>query len=223
MSGNYEKTKNKGRHTLVTEENKYPSQSLRRDVDMLHLYTKGEIRILTPTEYHQLRDAIPKPDYKTILDVLIITGMRYVEVQRLYENHHWYNEKRNHIHLPIDAQRKVKRRQLERTIHPLPSMFNYTMDAFFHGKKPPVESSWNRDLQRWAKIAGLNPYGISAKMTRKTLESWCVAAGMLESAVCLRQGHDSLTSMRHYQNLAFSEKELSEIKTQLVKWNLLKN
>jgi hypothetical protein len=36
------------------------------------------------------------------------------------------------------------------------------------------------------------------------------------------QGHDSLTSMRHYQELAFTENELQGIKKQLTAWGILK-
>lgn len=60
------------------------------------------------------------------------------------------------------------------------------------------------------------------KTTRKTIESWMVAAGVVESTVCLRQGHDSLTSMRHYQGLAFSDDELRDIKNKLASWGILK-
>jgi hypothetical protein len=49
-----------------------------------------------------------------------------------------------------------------------------------------------------------------------------IKAGVLESTVCLRQGHDSLTSMRHYQGLAFSEEEIRDINNQLIAWGLLK-
>ena len=70
--------------------------------------------------------------------------------------------------------------------------------------------------------AGINPYGLSVMTTRKTIESWCIASGVLESTVCLCQGHDSLTSMRHYQGLVFSEDELIDIKKQLTSWNLIK-
>ncbi|MDP4228361.1 MAG: site-specific integrase, partial [Bacteroidota bacterium] len=73
-----------------------------------------------------------------------------------------------------------------------------------------------------AEDADINPYGLSAKTTRKTLESWCIAAGMLESTVCLRQGHDNLTSMKHYQGLAFSADELRDIEKQLIAWSLMK-
>jgi integrase len=181
-----------------------------------------EIRILTPNEYQKLRTAIPMDRHKTLLDILLITGARYVEVQRLYENKNWYIEKENIIHLPESAQRKHKRAQLERTIHPLPGMFSYLMKEFFAARKPPAESVWNRDLRKWAEATGINPYGLSAKTTRKTLESWLITAGVLESTVCLRQGHTNLVSMKHYQGLAFSEDEIREIKKQLGEWGILR-
>ena len=212
----------KNPHIKVTESNKYPSQELKRDRDCLHLYTNGEIRVLTVTEYKNLKNAIPKDNYKIILDVLMISGMRYIEVCRLYENPEWYNEKRNLIHLTEEAQKKHERRQPERTINRLPNMFNLMMKMFFAGKKPPVESSWNRDLARWGVKAGLNPYGISAKTSRKTLESWLIVGGVSESTVCLRQGHTTLVSMLHYQNLAFSDDEVNDIENQLKEWGMLK-
>ena len=181
-----------------------------------------EIRILTPAEYNKLRAVIPMDRHKTLLDILLITGMRYIEVQRLWNNKSWYIEKENIIHLPEEAQRKHRRTQLERTIHPLPSMFSYIMKEFFAARKPPVESVWNRDLRKWAERAGINPYGTSAKTTRKTIESWMIKAGVLESTVCLRQGHDSLTSMRHYQGLAFSENDIRDIQKQLSEWGILR-
>jgi hypothetical protein len=49
-----------------------------------------------------------------------------------------------------------------------------------------------------------------------------IAAGMLESVVCLRQGHDNLTSMRYYQGLAFSDDELRDIKKKLTSWEMVK-
>jgi integrase len=213
---------NENTRVRVNEASKYPALGLKRDRDSIHLYTKGEIKVLTPEEYKKIWNAIPNPDYRTILDVLLVTGMRYIEVQRLYDNSEWYNERRNIIHLPPEAQQKKKRTQQERTIQPLPGAWSYVMRQFFAGKRPPHESSWNRDLRRWATSAGINPYGISAKTTRKTIESWMIASGVLESTVCLRQGHDNLTSMRHYQGLAFSDDERREIKTQLTVWGILK-
>ena len=102
-------------HVKTTEDNKYMALGLRRDTDVLHLYVK-EIRILTPAEYQRIRAVIPMDRHKTLLDILLITGARYVEIQRLYDNHVWYNENRNLIHLSESAQKKAKRKQLERTI-----------------------------------------------------------------------------------------------------------
>jgi len=195
----------------------YTKSAYTKDPEALHFYIK-DVRILTPKEYEALKAAIPKDQHKTILDILLITGMRYAELLRLYDNKEWYNEKRNIIHLPEEAQKKHKRRQLERTIHPLPSMFSYLLKDFWQARRPPLESTWNKNLQRWAQAAGLNPFGLSVKSTRKTLESWLIASGSVESTVCLRQGHDSLTSMRHYQGLAFSDDEIRDIKKQLSAW-----
>lgn len=50
-----------------------------------------------------------------------------------------------------------------------------------------------------------------------------IAAGIIESAVCLRQGHDNLTSMRHYQRLVFSDDELRDIKKKLTAWGIVKS
>ena len=160
--------------------------------------------------------------HKTLLEILLITGLRYIEVQRLWNNRLWYIEKENIIHLPEEGQKKAKRRQLERAIHPLPSMFSYLMREFFASRKPPTESVWNRDLRKWAEIAGINPYGISAKTTRKTIESWMIKAGVLESTVCLRQGHATLVSMQHYQGLAFSDADTRDIIKQLSEWGILR-
>lgn len=208
-------------HEKVTEENKYKALGLRKDPEKLHHYVK-EIRILTPAEYLKLRSVILMDRHKTLLDVLLITGMRYIEVQRLWNNKAWYIEKENIIHLPEQAQKKTKRKQLERTVYPLPGMFGYIMKDFFGARKPPAESVWNRDLRKWAETADINPYGISAKTTRKTIESWMIKAGVLESTVCLRQGHTDLVSLKHYQGRAFNDEETRGIEKQLNEWNLLR-
>ncbi|MDD3416587.1 MAG: site-specific integrase [Lachnospiraceae bacterium] len=200
---------------------KYPKLQYTKDPEALHLYVR-DIRIFTQKEYEIFKNCIKMESHKAIFDILLITGMRYAEMLRLYDHREWYNEKRNIIHLPEEAQKKHKRRQLERTIHPLPSMFNYMLKDFWESRRPPLESTWNKNMQRWAQEARISPYGLSVKTSRKTIESWSIVAGLVESTVCLRQGHDSLTSMRHYQGLAFSDDEQRDIKKQLTAWGMLK-
>jgi len=209
-------------HEKITESTKYPKLKLKRDPNTIHHYLKGEIKILTPAEYQKLRNVIPQKRHKTLLDILLITGMRYIEVQRLWEHKEWYMRNENMIHLDGEAQQKHRRSQQERTIHPLPGMFDLLMDNFYSDRKPPAESNWNTDLRAWAKLAGIAPYGLSAKTTRKTIESWLIKAEVNESAVCLRAGHDSVTSMKHYQGLAFNDIETQDIIRQLTVWGLVK-
>lgn len=144
--------------------------------------------------------------------------MRYIEIQRLYENPEWVMKERKAIHLPEEAQKKKKRKQKERYIYPIPPQLESILRYFFEGKKPPEKTTWNKNLQRWPIKADLNPYGLSAKTTRKSIESWMVAAGVPILEICLRQGHDSITSMRHYQGLAFTDSEKAEIKKRLAGW-----
>jgi len=172
---------------------RYPVNNYTRDNDFLHLYV-NDVRVLTPTEYRRLREAIPKEHHKALFDILMITGIRYIELLRLYDHKEWYNPKNNIIHLPASAQKKVKRKQVERTIHPLLSMFSYLLKDRWENKRPPLQSTFDKDIKRWSKLAGINPFGMSVKTSRKTIESWSIAVGIPESTVCLRQGHDSVTS-----------------------------
>lgn len=57
----------------------------------------------------ELVRSVPKDEHKTILEVCLWTGMRYVEVQRLYDCLEWWQASRRAIFLPEEAQKKVKR------------------------------------------------------------------------------------------------------------------
>ena len=201
------------------------------------IYVKG-VRILSPFDYDKLYEVVPKKHHKTILDVCLWTGMRYVEVQRLHEHPEWIMKNRNCIHLPEEAQKKLKRRQLERYIYPIPPQLASILPYFFDNPAPPAIENWNENLKRWslkAEIAEREMFhennntrlrvitglkGISAKMTRKTIESWMFGIRIPENEICLRQGHDKATSLRHYQGLPFTPHEKGEISTRLSSWNV---
>lgn len=176
------------------------------------------IRVLGPFEIDKLAQAIKPDKYYSIFEVCLWSGMRYVEIQRLHGHPEWWLPDRRSIHLPKTAQKKVKRKQLERHVHPVPLALGNELRRFFAGPAPITRRGWNMALVRWAEAAGLDPVGISAKTTRKTIESWMITAGVPINIVCLRQGHDSMTSMSHYQGLPFTEAEKIEIKKRLVGW-----
>jgi hypothetical protein len=175
-------------------------------------------RVLGPYESDTLRAGIPKNYLQTIYDVCLWSGMRYIEVRRFWEHPEWWQPGRKAIHLPEEAQKKMKRKQLERYIHPVPPQLENVLGYFHSNPRPPSQQAWNENLQRWARNASLDPQGISSKTTRKSIESWMISAGTPLHVVCLRQGHDSLTSMNHYQGLPFTDGEGVEISRRLAGW-----
>jgi len=59
-------------------------------------------------------------------------------------------------------------------------------------------------------------------MAKSSSKRLVMLSFFFDSAVCLRQGHDNLTSMRHYQGLVFSDDELRDIKKKLTAWGIVK-
>lgn len=198
---------------------KYPVSGFTRDKEAI--YVNG-IRIFVPVEYDKFKVGIPKKRHKTLFELSTITGMRYAEIQRLYDHPEWYSESRNQIRLNEDAQKKVKRKAKERTIDLLPSTFPYILDQFFNWPAPPDIDTWNQDLKRWAVKTDFNPFGISAKTTRKSIESWMLSSGVPPFKVYQRQGHDPQTSLYHYQGLSFTDIEMHQIKKRLMEWGILR-
>jgi integrase len=183
------------------------------------LETGDGTAVLTVEQYDKFLQTVPNR-FKAIFEVCIITGMRYIEIQRFYDNPGWYNENRNQIILPKEAQKKVKQKHTKRTIDKLPHTFKYILTAFFSGPKPPENSAWNRDLARWSAKAGF-PKKIGVKTTRKTIESWLLKSGVPEIEIYSRAGHDPITSLKHYQSLSFTDYEMKDIKKRLTEWGML--
>lgn len=178
-----------------------------------------KIRILSPFDYDNMVKVIDKPYLATIFNIARWTGMRYEEIRRLYEHPEWVLIERRHIHLNPQAQRKVKRKERERHV-PIPVQIENELKYFFKNQKPPTLQTWDVNLKRWGQKAGLGTVGISAKMTRATLETWMLTAGLTETEICLRQGHTLITSLNHYQSLPslFTPVERFEIIKRLAGW-----
>ena len=131
--------------------------------------TSDEAKVLTIAEYDQFVNFIPMK-IKPIFEINTITGLRYVELQRLYEHGEWYYTERNQTIFPKEAQRKAKQKLVKRTIEKLPATFPYLFKAFLECKKPPACNTWFKDLERWSHKAGIAPK-VNPKPPRKTIES----------------------------------------------------
>lgn len=183
------------------------------------IFVKG-VRILSPNDFDKYVLSIDKPYHRTQFLINFWSGMRYVEFQRFYEHPEWYQKGRRLIHLPEISVLKQKRKILERNINPIPLQIEELIPYFHSGQKPPVNKVCNENYKRWAIKAGFDPKGFTTKMTRKTIESWMISAGVPVNTVCLRQGHDSLTSMKHYESNSFIDSEKDEIRRRLSGWLL---
>ncbi|OLE59825.1 MAG: hypothetical protein AUG17_01065 [Crenarchaeota archaeon 13_1_20CM_2_53_14] len=63
---------------------------------------KGVVRVLRPTKYELLWKGARSQENQTRLDALLLTGLRYVEAQRLQQNEEWLDGR--FIHIPEYAQ-----------------------------------------------------------------------------------------------------------------------
>jgi len=190
-------------------------------IEPIFLTTKkgSKIKILTPSEYDCMDSHINKPYLRTIFHVAFYSGMRYIEVQRLYDRSDLWQQERHTIYIPRELDRKVKRVAPERYITPIPPQLESELPYFFLNPKPPCLKVWDENLKRWAKDAGMDLLGISAKMTRASIESWMSVSRLFKTEdVCLRQGHTELTQLRHYLALPFTDIEKTEIKRRLSGW-----
>ena len=171
------------------------------------LSVKG-VRVFRPSEYEQIRSVV-NDSQRAQLDGLLLSGMRYIEAQRFYDNPTWLDKK--FIHLPHGASLKVKSKFSERYIR-LSNAGELLMPAFLRSRPLPSKSAWNKDVKRWAVKAGVAPDMISCKSTRKTWESWLIACYPRESLiVCASQGHTTITEYQHYLNIAFSDTDKTTI------------
>ena len=174
-------------------------------------------RILRPNEFKALLDGCPKIEYKTLLQSLLYTGMRYIEMKRFQSHPEWYDG--DFIHLPQEASRKKRRKQRERWVR-LNNQGKMVIEYFIKTKTNlPSYQSWSENLRCWSRRANLDPLGMSVKITRKTWESWLMFSYPTQIAmITLSQGHTALTSLEHYVNMPFTESDRVEIRNYVQGW-----
>ena len=175
------------------------------------------VRILRPFEYEAVLRAITHKRHRTMLQTLLYTGMRYIELQRLQSYPSWYVG--DFIHLPRIADRKVMRTQPERWVR-LNQQGRMAVEYFLQvDESLPAYQNWRDNMRRWAKSAGLSSEGMGAKTLRKTWESWlmfCYPGFMVD--ITLSQGHDTITSIQHYLNMPFTEVDMVMMKNYVEGW-----
>lgn len=184
-------------------------------------------RVLTPAEADAIRSVISKPSSRALFDVLLYSGMRFAEVRQLAANPALFDEERGAISI---RSMKPKATQDARNVI-LGDKGIAAVRTFIEtgAKVPGHVSAWQQNLIRWAAAAGLaplpappekgNPYGITVRTSRKTWESWLLAACPAEFIRIIRsQGHGETVALQHYINCAFTAAEREAIRAEVVGW-----
>lgn len=176
--------------------------------------SKQKIAILKPIEFSKLVDATPKYEYKVMLKALLYSGMRYVEAQRLKDNPEWFDG--NFINMNSG---KPKAQMNQRYIHLNPQGREVIASYININKKLPTTMTFGENIKRWALKANIDTDGLCPKSLRKTWESFLIWYYPMKQLVIMQsQGHDSVTSIQHYLNLAFTEEDRPLMKTYVEGW-----
>jgi integrase len=178
---------------------------------------RSDTRILRPREFRVLLNAVPLLDQQTQLQMLLLTGMRYIEAKRFQSYPSWWDG--DFIHMPREACRKDKRTQQERWIR-LNNQGKTIIRYFVKCRRPlPTNQAWGMAMKRWGRAAGLDPVGLCAKTTRKTWESWLMFYYPQQFHVITQsQGHTTTTSLQHYLNMPFTDVDRLEMKDYVEGW-----
>ena len=176
---------------------------------------KFEVRILRPSEWEILRDALDI-NMKRICTSLLATGMRYAELQRFRENPEWLDGR--FVHLPRGSVMKVKAKQKERAIR-LSDIGKTLISDLFQAPHPlPELPAFDMKLRRLSKRI-LEGVPVNNKTFRKTWESWLVFYYPDKSLqIALSQGHTTVTQYEHYVNIPFEECDRKEMRKWVEGW-----
>lgn len=174
----------------------------------------GIIRTLIPHDYDKLRDQAPSYSEKFLLDLMLNTGMRYVELQRYIKsigNEEWFDKKRKKITLPTIATKTFVSRNVLLTPE-----FTNTLKNELERDNPEIPlisfQTLDNRLKKWALQANIEtPNIIAVKTFRKTWESWLVSADRNVLKILSSQGHSSTTALNFYLTSGFTKEEIDEM------------
>ncbi|PWB56521.1 MAG: hypothetical protein C3F06_01155 [Candidatus Methanoperedenaceae archaeon] len=174
-------------------------------------------RVLKPNETKSIIEKIPKMKHKMAFKTELYTGMRFTELHFFSENPQWFKHDRKLIILPGKYTKTSEERKVNLT--PQFSEILYYYLECGNRLEFPVYQTWQANLIRWSKLAGIeDSINISAGTLRKTWESWVLESGYPEIRVMASQGHTSATSFKHYYNNDWSPEEREQIKKETAGW-----
>lgn len=187
---------------------------------------KDETRVLTPKWNEKLREQLT-PEYASICDTLLHTGMRMPELRKFALHPEWYDARRRCIELPKAAIRKkktiYKNRQINLTLDGCKAVEHF-QKMIKDNMKIPTRQSMLGVLENAAKKAELpdGDVGICPKMYRKTIVSWLMAVHPEWGfKIANSMGHSLDVMNEHYTNLSFAKDDMDDIKKFIKGWGVI--
>ena len=167
---------------------------------------KKDLRVLWPEEYEAIYHASGKYQNQVILDTLLLTAGRITELKEMQVNRQWFDLKAHAIHVREHKQKRREKGIKDRYIHLSTKGVEVIKSFLYNGFIIPSYSTIQENLIRWAKKGNVDPQGLSAKVFRKTYESWLMFYYPVKSISILQStGNSEKVALEHYLNLPFSE------------------
>lgn len=157
-------------------------------------------RFFFPAEFMKMFDLLREKQKHTI-KCQINTGARINELRFVSENDVDLINKRVTLRV---TKTKAKKKEVKGRIRIIPistDFVKYLKSYIKNGRRYGILSTpaTNTALKVAAGKAGLdNPSDFSSHSLRKTLETWLMALGCQDSALCAHLGHDIRTAVSHY-------------------------
>lgn len=179
---------------------------------------KNKVRVLRPNEYKLIESEILKMHHKVMLQALLFTGMRFIELRRLKNNPKWFDG--DFIKISLGAginKEKIRLKERWVRLNALGKMAitNYLMIP----QELPTNQTWRENLIRWAENAGIESIGLCPKSSRKTWESWLMFYYPDKALqILMSQGHSGEISLKHYLNFPFTMQDKMEMNQYVGGW-----
>jgi hypothetical protein len=188
------------------------------------LLKNDKSRILFPYELELIKAHTPKHKHRVLIDALIYTSARYIELCRLIQHAEWFQGEKGkggYINLPPSASLKERCRMKSRCI--ILNEFGRECIAellkIYKNDDLPVRQSMNANLIRFCENAKLDPIGLSLRSFRKTSESWLVALFETSTLKILSHlGHSSMVSLMFYVSVPYNEDDKAMMKRYFYGW-----
>jgi integrase len=199
---------------------------------------RGKTRIFScPEEYQKFREQL-NDQYRKMCDAALYSGLRPIELRRLWKHPEWFDKTRRLINLPKGSINKKKAPQWRSVMLTLEGAV--AIERFLalelderpimvrtkNGPKKislvgPTDSAWHQALTLAAEKAGLDggSLGVCPKGFRKTCLSWIVSAHEnMMPRISKSMGHDLNTMVKHYLGIGFTKAESESIAKWAAGW-----